>query len=369
MVVQRGPLKIDDLRRHVVAAQGFLSGSSASDVIRRLACVQLDSISVVERSHNLVLASRGVKEDVSPLLAMGDVFEYWAHEACLVPVEDWPIFKRRMRERKEHHWWGPVIQKDPVLARRVLRTVRDKGPIRSSDFEGRSGGLWDHKPEKRMLDALWTAGKLVIVGRPGFQRLYDLPERVIPEDLLDAPTPTPRQFVWELALRAISSRGALTERGVAEHYRLKDRPLLKRVLASLVRDGLVETWKVEDGKADVFLPAGSDPESAPEGKANVLLSPFENMLWDRPFALRVFGFDHLIEVYKPEPQRRWGYYSLPLLMGDRIVARGDFKADRDEAKLVERAWHWEGPSRPSRAAKDAKAEAIKRLASTVLVPT
>src|SRR5262249_51200541 len=133
---------------------------------------------------------------VSKLLGSGRVFEYWAHEACLIPVSDWPVWRRRMEGRRVHQWYGPVIDSDPELAERVLGEIRDRGPLASRDFEGAgSGGMWNWKPAKRMLDALWTAGMLVISGRVSFQRLYDLPERVLPPEVLATPAPTGEEFL------------------------------------------------------------------------------------------------------------------------------------------------------------------------------
>ena len=193
------------LRRHVINAQEYTGRgrrgrpAEVADTIRRLGAVQLDSISTVGRSHRLTLGSRvGAYPPgtVTRLLASGVVFEYWAHEACLVPVEDWPVWRRRMSGRHLHHWYGPIIDSDPALARRVLDEIRERGPLGSRDFEGSGGGgMWNWKPAKRMLEALWTAGHLVIGGRQGFQRLYDLPERVIPRALLDAPEPSEQEFL------------------------------------------------------------------------------------------------------------------------------------------------------------------------------
>src|SRR5258708_14711311 len=191
------PLSIPELRRHVVAWQGFAARyRRASDLdvaacVQRLSCVQLDSIATVERSHLLVLGTRvGAVEPgaVQRLLAAGRLIEYWAHEACLLAVEDWPLLRRRMRERRIHHWWGPVIASDRALAARVLGEIRERGPLGSRHFAGDAGtGMWRRKPAKRMLDALWTAGDLVVCSRQGFQRLYDLPERILPAEIIAAP--------------------------------------------------------------------------------------------------------------------------------------------------------------------------------------
>jgi uncharacterized protein YcaQ len=166
--------------------------------IRRLSCVQLDSISTVERSHRIALASRiGAypATSVTRLLAQGRVFEYWAHESCLLPIEDWPLFGAVM-QRGGRGWYGEVGETHPHLAEEILAEIRERGPLGSRHFEGTSdAGMWNWKPAKAMLDRLWNHGDLVIAGRQGFQRLYDLPERVIPKAVLDAPLPDRKSVV------------------------------------------------------------------------------------------------------------------------------------------------------------------------------
>src|SRR5262245_52213436 len=171
------------LRRIVIGAQGYASRTrtgtrgEVEDAIRRLSCVQLDSITAVERSHRITLGSRvGAypRETVARLLGQGRVFEYWAHEACLIPVEEWPLFRARMT--RHHPWRGDVTTEHPELAREVLAAIEERGPLTSRDFDGKGGGgMWNWKPAKMVLEALWHAGEIVIAGRvSGFQRSYDL---------------------------------------------------------------------------------------------------------------------------------------------------------------------------------------------------
>ena len=356
-------LSLAAARRAAVTAQRFGKESSLAGALRRLSCVQLDSISTVERSHRIVLASRAgayPKGAEWTLLKQGKAFEYWAHEACLLPIEDYPLFRLRMRERRVHHWFGPVIDSDPRLARRVLDTIRERGPSGSRDFEGKgAGGMWNWKPAKRMLDALWTAGELVIAGRNHFQRLYELPERVIPLRYREAPLPTEAEFLRALALRAVKARGLLTAAGVLEHDRIRGG--VKRIqphLDALVAEGELRKLALEDGKAPVYAARRLDADL--EDRA-VLLSPFDNLLWDRGFAVRLFRFDHLIEVYKPQPQRKFGYYVLPLLVGDQIVGRADLKAERASGLLRIKAFHPQG----ARRFDDRLEEAAARLAKEI----
>jgi uncharacterized protein len=358
------------LRRLAIAAQGYATRSRAGtpqeveDAIGRLSCVQLDSITAVERSHRIALGSRvGAypRETVSRLLKEGRIFEYWAHEACLIPVADWRLYRPAMTS--VHPWRGNVLAKHAALADEVRAAIRERGPLASRDFDGQGGGgMWNWKPAKIVLEALWHAGEVVIAGRvSGFQRLYDIPERVLPPEALAAPVPDETMRLRELAARAVQARGALTERGVVEHWRLRGGAARIRAHAdALVSEGVLERLEVEDGGAPVLVPAGVDLDP-PQPSAAALLSPFDNLLWDRPFAQRVLGFDHLIEVYKPAPQRQFGYYVLPFLWRDRIAGRTDLKSDRREGTLLVKAFHVEPGVRRSAALDDAFERALDRL--------
>jgi uncharacterized protein len=318
--------------------------------VRRLGCVQLDSISTVERSHRLALGSRvGAYPEhaVSRLLKEGRIFEYWAHEACLVPVEDYPMHRWRMaRYAESHPWRGNVFEKEPELTAQVLREIGERGPLGSRHFEGSGpGGMWNWKPAKIVLEALHSAGRLAIAGRDGFQRLYDLPERVLPAGVLDGKSlPSDDEYARWATLRGVEARGALTEGAVAEMWRLRGGVGRVRPHAdALVAEGKLRKVEVDDGKAPVLIPAATEP-GGPLPPA-VLLSPFDNLLWDRTFLERVFGFRHVIEVYKREHERIYGYYVLPLLRRDRLVGRADLKHDRAASVLHVRAFHPEPGSR------------------------
>ena len=362
------------LRRYVVSHQGFTSRfrrGTIDDVeatVRRLSAVQLDSITAVDRAHRLTLTSRiGTypEGDVARLLGEGRLFEYWAHEACLLPIELWPHFRRTMEGNG--HWgvYDRALHEHADLLDTVLARIREEGPLGSRDFEGRGpndGDMWNWKPAKMVLDALWDRGRLVIAGRRSFQRLYDLTERVIPQHVREAPTPTEDESLRTLALLAVRARGALTEPAIREHWRLSGgRARLHHHLLALVDDGLLREVDADDGGAPFFVPAelelGGDP--APP----VLVCPFDNLVWDRPLLDRVFGFRHVIEVYKREHEREYGYYVLPLLAGDRFVGRADLKADRAEGVLRIRRVT---PEPKARGNVDARLErAALRLARTI----
>jgi uncharacterized protein YcaQ len=362
------------IRRLAIAAQGYAARfrrGSTADVeraIERLSCVQLDSISTVDRSHRLALSSRvGAypASSVSDLLGAGRIFEYWAHEACLIPAADWPLFRPAM-ENGGRRWYGDVERTHPHLAQEILAEIRERGPLGSRHFEGSGGGgMWNWKPAKAMLERLWNHGELVVGGRQGFQRLYDLPERVLPPEVLATPTPPEPERLRELSLRAVRARGALTESGIVEHWRLRGGAArVRTAVAGLVDDGLLRRVAVDDGGAPVLVPADAELDR-PAPSAAVLLSPFDNLLWDRPFARRILGFDHLIEVYKPRPQRRYGYYVLPLLWRDRLVGRADLKSERAYGALVVKAFHREDGVRASAALDEALDRALDRLARAI----
>ncbi len=362
------------VRRVAIRAQGYAARfrrgrpPEVEAAIRALSCVQLDSISTVERSHRITLTARVgsyPQGTISELLRRGRIFEYWAHEACFLPVEDWPLFVAAIRAGGRS-WYGEVERTHPHLAEEILAEIRERGPLPSRHFEGSTeGGMWNWKPAKAMLERLWNHGHLAVAGRQGFQRLYDLTERVLPADVLAAPVPSEPERLRELVLRAVRARGVLTAAGVVEHWRLRGGVTrIRPALAELVADGLLAEHAVEDGGAPVYaLPETSFDVDAPA--AAVLLSPFDNLLWDRPFARRILDFDHLIEVYKPAPQRRYGYYVLPFLRGERLAGRADLKAERKEGRLVLKAFHREDGVRPSGSLDDALDRALDRLARSI----
>jgi hypothetical protein len=192
--------------------------------------------------------------------------------------------------------------------------------------------MWNRKPAKMILEALWDRGELVIVGRRHFQRSYDLAERVIPEEWREAPTVSEEQTLRHLALLAVTARGALTEPAIREHWRLKGgKARLHHHLEAMVDEGILLRLDVDDGGAPFYLPADVELREAPAPPT--LVCPFDNLVWDRPLLERLFGFHHVIEVYKREPERQYGYYVLPLIAGDRFLGRADVKADRAEGVL------------------------------------
>jgi uncharacterized protein len=363
-------VRLAALRRLVVSTQAYTSrfrradADEVEEAIRRLSAVQLDSISTVDRAHRLTLTSRiGAYDEtaVQGLLGSGRVFEYWAHEACLLPIELWPHFRRTMEG--EGHWGvhDRALREHAELVEPVLERIRAEGPLASRDFGGvrTSSDMWGRTPAKGVLEALWDRGVLVVASREAFQRRYDLAERVIPRVVLDAPVPDEDETLRTLALLAVRARGALTEPAIREHWRLKGgRARLHHHVLGLVDEGLLREVHPDDDGPPFYVDAEAelDGDKAPP----VLLCPFDNLLWDRPLLERLFGFRHVIEVYKREHERLYGYYVLPLLAGDRILGRADLKADRRDGVLHVKRFH---PESGVRGNVDARLErAAARLA-------
>jgi hypothetical protein len=337
------------IRRLAVSTQAYaprFRRAKAGEVeraIRRLGAVQLDSITAVDRAHRLTLSSRiGAYDEagLQGLLGSGRVFEYWAHEACLLPIELWPHCRRTMHGSAHWRFHEHAMREHRDLVEPVLERIRAEGPLGSRDFEGAGDGteMWNWKPAKAVLEALWDNGVLVVAGREAFQRRYDLAERVIPRAVLDAPIPDEDETLRTLALLAVRARGALTEPAIREHWRLKGgRARLHHHVLGLVAEGLLREVHADDGGPPFYVDAGSELDGVPAPP--VLLCPFDNLVWDRPLLERLFGFRHVIEVYKREHERAYGYYVLPLLAGDRILGRADLKADRAEGVLRVRRFH------------------------------
>jgi uncharacterized protein YcaQ len=360
-------VKLAAIRRVVVSAQSYAPRfrrarpGEVEAAIRRLSAVQLDSITAVDRAHRLTLSSRiGAysEQELQDLLASGRVFEYWAHEACLLPIELWPHCRHTMDGGAHWSFHERALRDHGDLVEPVLERIRAEGPLASRDFEGAGDGtsMWNWKPAKAVLEALWDNGVLAVAGRQSFQRRYDLAERVIPRAFLDAPTPTRDETLRTLALLAVRARGALTEPAIREHWRLKGgRALLHHHMLALVEEGLLGEVDADDSGPPFYVDAETELDGVPAPP--VLLCPFDNLLWDRPLLERLFGFRHVIEVYKREHEREYGYYVLPLLAGDRIVGRADLKADRAEGVLLVRRFHPEPRVRGDVAAKLERAAA------------
>ena len=352
---------------------------AAHAVIERFGYLQLDTISIAgARSHTLVLMSRLAGMDPSlgeELLVPGaPLFEYWGHEACWMPLAMWPLFEFRREAYRNHPRHAEERRERREAVDALLRRARDVGPFRSMDLGGTSGGgWWNEKHPKRVAEMLWRTGDLAIRERRGFQRTYDLVERVIPADVRNRRVPVEDAY-RALLLLALAGHGWAETRTIADTWRLrKSRPAFVAALRALVDAGeVVPCALVTDGGMRQGWIRPEDLELAaelkrlrPRADRGVMLTPFDPLLWDRSRVRLLFGFEQVLEVYKPAPIRRYGYFCLPVLAGERLVARVDLKAHRAAGELRVLACHFEtkGPrGHPSRADREAARTAIDRHA-------
>lgn len=352
---------------------------AAHEVIARFGYLQLDTVSVAgARSHALVLLSRLPGLDPAlpeALLQPGEpLFEYWGHEASWLPVELYPVFGFRRREYVHHPWWGDLVGQHPKVAEGLRRRIREGGPLRSAEMEGTSGkGWWDLKVAKRVATALWSSGELAIRERVAFQRTYDLAERVIPARWREVEVPT-EEALERLLLLALQGHGWATTGTLAQTWRLRNRPgEIRAALARLQERGeVVPCALAADGgartagwvrPADLELAARLEA-ARPRPDAGVLLSPFDPLLWDRQRVRRLFGFEQMLEIFKPAAKRVHGYYCLPVLAGERLVARVDLKARRQAGALDVLSCHFEAAT-PSPADREAVRSALTRYATAL----
>jgi uncharacterized protein len=364
--------------------RGPTAFTAAVDVIRRFGYLQLDTVSVAgARSHTIVLLSRlegldaGVGEEL--LRPGAPLFEYWGHEASWIPLELYPAFEFRRREFRHHPWWGDLVSAHPKVAATLRRRIRDDGPLRSVDMEREGGGgkgWWDLGIMKKVANTLWSSGELAIRERRNFQRTYDLAERVIPEDLRRRPLST-ADALEALLLAALDGHGWATTGTLATTWRLRNRRHeVDAAVRRLEEKGAVVACALEarDGgsptagwirPADLALAARLG-RARPRDDQGVLLSPFDPLLWDRPRVARLFGFDALLEIFKPAPRRIYGYYCLPVLAGERLVGRVDLKAERKRGALRVLSAHYENAGAAAvRRDRQAARIAVDRYASAL----
>lgn len=370
-------IPVEAAARLFLARQGLerpfsrtLGERTLAEFVAGVGGVQLDSINVVARAHELTLWSRFGPYDRAELerLVYGRraLFEYWAHAACLVAASDLPAWARAMADYKRRHTgWSTWLKAHPRVLRRVLDAVARRGPLSSSDFErpksqGKTTGWWDWKPAQHALHYLWMTGRLGVHSRASFQKRYDLAERVLPRAEPIARAEFPR---WHLR-KTLRALGAAAE---ADLPRYLTFPKLapaerRRALARMLKDGEAVELAVEGRPGRWYALAEDVPalDAPPAPRGTTLLSPFDSLLWHRGRAKALFGFDYTIEVYVPAPKRKYGYYSLPILHDGRLIGRLDAKNHREERRLAARAVHFE--SRPDDAALAGTAAALRSLA-------
>jgi uncharacterized protein YcaQ len=341
-------------RRIAVAAQGFAEPKPRGPVTRahlrrlisRIQVLQLDSVSVAVRAHYAPVFSRLGPYDRtvldraawshsarSPRLLV----EYWAHEAALMAVDDWPLLRWRMREYTHGRWGTQVVKNNPKLVEDVIAAVKEIGPSTAGQIEahlgaaqrGRKGPWWDRSDTKWVTEALFAAGVLTTETRVGFARHYDLVENVLPPEVV-ARQVDDDQAVRELTLRAATALGVGTETDIRDYFRLSPK-LSKPAIAKLVADGDLEEVEVTGWNAPAYLPVGQAIPRRDRGTA--LLCPFDPLIFFRPRVERLFGFHYRIEIYVPAPKRQFGYYVWPFLLDGQLVGRVDLKAERTRDAL------------------------------------
>ncbi len=395
-------LSADEARRLALRAQGFLGvpdrRAGPRGVLRRLGAIQLDTISVLARSHELVAYARLGEVGRAAVEAAywsnerpAPTFEFWAHAACVLPIEEWPWFEFRRRHNRERGWrgWGGVTELPVATVQKILGRLRDEGPLSATDLGGakRGGPWWDWSDVKVAVEWLLDTGEVVCVERRGWRRIYDLAERAVPPHLV-AQQPSDDECVARLVRLAGEAMGVAALADLADYYRLK----LDQVEAALEASGLVpievEGWGRNGTDPPNLRRSGSRKDGGEYGESRrngvrgrrrpglawadpmalageprgrhrtTLLSPFDSLIWERRRTARIFGWAHAIEAYKPARQREHGYYAMPLLAGGRLVGRVDPK--REGRTLVARQLSLETPT-----ALEPMAQALREAAGWV----
>jgi uncharacterized protein len=372
----------DDVRRMTLRAQGFLGATpwrgtraGVAAMLRRVGAVQLDTISVLARSHELVAYARlgpVPREQIERAYwhpARPAAFEYWAHAACVLPLEQWPYFafrRRALRTRGVRWHQSHAETCDKVLAR-----LRAEGPLTATQLGGAKGGgpWWDWSDVKIAVEWLLDMGDVICVRRSGWRRVYDLPERVLPAELLDV-EPSDLECLTYLAGVAARALGVVTHADLVDYHRLNiltnekgqhTRLIAEAALAAGLTPVVIAGSRAGASGAD--LRGWADPaalaEAGSRGRNRVtLLSPFDSLVWDRKRTLRMFGFQHSLEAYVPKHKRVHGYFTMPLLAGGRLVGRVD--PAREGTTLVARRVSLEVP-----AAAEPMAQALREAAGWV----
>ncbi|AZF15167.1 winged helix-turn-helix domain-containing protein [Pseudomonas sp. R3-18-08] len=346
-------------RRMALAAQGFsgrqppaqIKAAHLNRVIERLGVLQIDSVNAVVRSHYLPLFSRLGR--YSPLMLeqaawsqgrQRSLFEYWGHEASLLPMALYPMMRWRMERAKQgqgiYAQMARFGREQQGTVQRVLRAVEEQGALGAGSLstrEVRAGSWWDWSDEKHALEWLFAAGLVTVAGRRGFERLYDLPERVLPAEILQANL-SEAEAQRGLLLHSATALGVATEKDLRDYFRLDPVDSRQR-LAELIEDVQLLNCQVQGWKQPAYcLPAPKVPRNVP---ASALLSPFDSLIWERARTERLFDFRYRLEIYTPQHKRVYGYYVLPFLHNERIAARVDVRAERANGCLAVHAVHEE----------------------------
>ena len=374
-------------RRLFMAGQGLLDDPSRPATpktvyaaVERMGFVQVDTINVVERAHHLILAARfdAFRPETLARLVERDklLFEHWTHDASLIPTRWFAHWKPRFERHRMNRWWSERFGGDPdEVCAAVLERVAREGPVMSRDFEhernGEPRGWWGWKPQKAALERLWRTGDLMIARRVNFQKVYDLTPRVLPEHHA-LPRPTDEEHAAWACGEALDRLGHATPRDLAAFWNLTSIQAARAWCDRAARAGEIVPVEVESADSSKPRMAFARPDwkrraaRLPHAPDRVrLLCPFDPVLRDRARTLRLFGFDYRFEAFVPEGKRRYGYYVLPILDGERFIGRLDPKCHRDEGVLEIRGLWWEQGQRPQRAARARFDEALHRLSAFI----
>jgi uncharacterized protein YcaQ len=356
-LAERADLSAAQARRIAIAAQGLAgpppSGAVTPARLKRLVTalgvIQIDSVNVLTRSHYLPPFARlgAYPREMLDTAAWGEkpvLFEYWGHEASFLPVASQPLFRWRMARARAGETWSGLAafgreRRDYIDA--VFRRIEQEGPLTGGDFADapRQAGWWNWSHGKRALEWLFWAGAITTRTRRGFERVYDLTERVLPPAVIDAPTPSEAEAQRDLLRIAARAMGVATSGDLRDYFRLPVAGFKDRI-AELVEAGDLTPVVVAGWDRPAYLARGARIPRRASGAA--LLSPFDNLIWRRERTERLFGLRYRIEIYTPAHKRTHGYYVLPFLFGDGLVARVDLKADRQAGVLRVQAAHVEG---------------------------
>ncbi|MCU9949807.1 winged helix-turn-helix domain-containing protein [Pseudomonas sp. PDM13] len=376
------PLELSaaEARRLALAAQGFMRpprGAIRASHVRalagRLGVVQIDSVNALVRSHYLPFFSRlgDYPRELLDELAWGklrrrEFFEYWGHEASLLPLDLYPALRWRMQRAAQgrgiYQQLARFGREQQEVIQRVLAAVREQGALGAgalSTRQERAGPWWDWSAEKHAMEWLFAAGEVTVAGRRGFERLYDLPERVIPADLLNAAELPEDAAIRQLLLHSAQALGVATEKDLRDYYRL-DPADSRQALAELVESGDLQAVTVRGWKQPGYCIG--EPTVPRKVRASALLSPFDSLVWERARTERLFDFRYRLEIYTPAEKRQYGYYVLPFLHDERLPARVDLRAERAQDRLAVHALH-EEPRGLSEAGIQALAEQLRSLAT------
>jgi len=342
-------ISLDAARRIALGAQGFNDQKPTGrvdvrhfrKVMNTLGLVQLDSVNVCVRTHYMPFYARLGPYEQDGLDAWlntsGENFEYWAHEAAVLPVDRFPLWRWKMQEMKPWRRASALLEAHPELLDDVLRQVQERGPITVTDLDApaaRTEAWWGYGPGKVALEVLFADGKITALRTGNFQRLYDLPDRAIPPNILDEPKIDRDDAYRQLIVAGTKHHGIGSLHDIADYFRL-NIPTARPFFAQLATEGLIEEVEVAGWKGPVYVdPDAVRPRSI---SGTTLLSPFDPVVWYRERAERLFNFRYRIEIYVPEPKRVFGYYVLPLMVDGHLVGRVDLKADRKNAALLVRS--------------------------------